>query len=356
MKMSVIVLGDPLSGGGNVVDTEQKFVKANGLFIATVGDKVSCSIPFHGAGVIVEGFEKVKINKKPIAYEGCKVSCGCVLIAQHALNKVFIGLAKPEQSKTKEKEKKKAEGKKAQEKAAAASKNNPFAMADENAASESNASDSAGASGGAGGGGGNSGSGGNKNPSANEDKKKKEKKDEEYTYQLYVINPIDGAKQKTNIKLLKKENGKLIEDKKINIDGKDERRIDKEKTEYIAIIGEKKDWWYRENFYAITGLFDKTAEQVITFYFHDGRDNAIGNLEVFITQPGSEEKKYKTNRHGKVVFRYLGQSGKAEVKVKDLFGEIQKIAAVEINENTADYLFRSPKVINYFTNSKKGEK
>jgi uncharacterized Zn-binding protein involved in type VI secretion len=354
MKKSVIVLGDPLSGGGNVVDTEQKFVKANGLFIATVGDKVSCSVPFHGSAVIVEGFEKVKINKKPIAYEGCKVSCGCTLIAQHALNKVLIAIAKPEQSKTNEKEKKKAASKKAQEQVAEARKKNPFAMVDEDAESDSSASDSAGASGGSGGGGGSSG--GNKNSAANEDTKKKEKKDEEYTYQLYVINPIDGKKQKTNIKLLKKENGKLIEDKKINIDGKDERRIDQEKTEYIAIIGEKKDWWYRENFYALTNLFNQTDAQVITFYFHDGRDNAIGNLEVFITQPGSEEKKYKTNRYGKIMFRFLGQSGKAEVKVKDLFGEIQKIAEVEINENTADYLFRSPKVINYFSNAKKEKK
>lgn len=353
MKKSVIVLGDPISGGGSVVATEQQFVKANGIFVATLGDKIECST--HGRGTIAEGFEKIKVNKKPIAYEGCKTSCGCALVAKHALDKVFIAIAKPDKSEEKTAEKKKAEAKKAKEKAAVDRKNNPYAMVDEDESNE----EAAGSGAGAGGSGSGSGGGGNNNNSkgkGEENKKDKKKTDEEYSYQLYVINPIDGKKQKTNIKLYKKVDGKLVEDKKINIDGKDERKTDQEKIEYVAIIGEKKDWWYRENFYSTVDFFSSEKNQKITFYFHDGRDNAIGDLEVFLTLPGSTERKYKTNRYGRIVFSYLGTPGKAEIKVKDLLGEIQKIAEVEINENTADYLFRSPKVINYFTNSKKEKK
>ena len=104
-------------------------------FYRTVGDKVSCSVLSHGSAVIVEGFEKVKINKKPTAYEGCKVSW-LQFIAQHALNKVLaIAKTRTKQKLTKRKEK--AASKKRQEQVAEVKKTRTLCMVDEDAESDS---------------------------------------------------------------------------------------------------------------------------------------------------------------------------------------------------------------------------
>ncbi|WP_158996627.1 PAAR domain-containing protein [Pigmentibacter ruber] len=96
MKKSVIVLGDPLSSGGSVVSTSQTFITAEGIPIATIGDSTFCPIPLHWSGTIVEGLVYTTIFGKAIAYDGCKASCGCTLVAKQALNKVFVGMAKPD--------------------------------------------------------------------------------------------------------------------------------------------------------------------------------------------------------------------------------------------------------------------
>ena len=77
MKKAIIVLTDPLSSGGSVVQTQQLKFKVNGFPVATLGDEVSCPIPLHGKTKIVEGYEKFKINGLPIALHGHKVGCCC---------------------------------------------------------------------------------------------------------------------------------------------------------------------------------------------------------------------------------------------------------------------------------------
>ena len=90
MKFSAIVLGDPLSSGGSVTNVTLNTIKANGLPLARKGDSVFCPIPFHGAGTIIEGFERVKINGINPAVHGNKVSCGCTLVAKHVAGKIMF--------------------------------------------------------------------------------------------------------------------------------------------------------------------------------------------------------------------------------------------------------------------------
>ena len=81
MKKGIIVQGDALSSGGVVLPIERPKPNIMKMPWACMGDKVSCPIPFHGSGVIVEGCESLKINGMPIALQDHKVSCGCTLIA-----------------------------------------------------------------------------------------------------------------------------------------------------------------------------------------------------------------------------------------------------------------------------------
>jgi uncharacterized Zn-binding protein involved in type VI secretion len=81
MKSGIIVQGDALSSGGIVLPIERPKPNIMNMPWACMGDKVSCPIPSHGAGVIIEGCDSLKINGLPIALQGHKVSCGCTLVA-----------------------------------------------------------------------------------------------------------------------------------------------------------------------------------------------------------------------------------------------------------------------------------
>lgn len=75
----VIVLGDKTSHGGTVVSGDD-IIEICNKPAACMGDKVSC--PFHGETEIIEGFHTTMIEpNKVLAYEGCKTTCGSVLIA-----------------------------------------------------------------------------------------------------------------------------------------------------------------------------------------------------------------------------------------------------------------------------------
>ena len=90
MKKAIIVLTDPLSSGGSVVQTQQQKFKIDNLPVATLGDEVSCPIPLHGSTKIVEGYEKFKINVLPIALHGHKVGCGCTLVGKQCVGKAMV--------------------------------------------------------------------------------------------------------------------------------------------------------------------------------------------------------------------------------------------------------------------------
>ncbi len=101
MKKGIVVEGDPLSSGGKV--TQGSGTMVNGLKIALLGDPVSCPIPFHGSGTIVEGNPNVLICGKPVALEGHKVSCGCTLLAKLVGNNFKIGISLPSEPSITEK-------------------------------------------------------------------------------------------------------------------------------------------------------------------------------------------------------------------------------------------------------------
>ncbi len=91
MEKGIVVEGDPLSSGGKV--TQGSGTMVNGLKIALLGDPVSCPIPLHGSGTIVEGDPNVLICGKPVALEGHKVSCGCTLLAKIVGDNFKIGIS-----------------------------------------------------------------------------------------------------------------------------------------------------------------------------------------------------------------------------------------------------------------------
>ncbi|EKD26199.1 MAG: hypothetical protein ACD_79C01310G0007 [uncultured bacterium] len=74
----VIVVGDTTSHGGMVVSGND-ILEVEGKAAACVGDAVHC--PHHGETKIIEGFSGFVIESYNIAYDGCKTSCGAVLIA-----------------------------------------------------------------------------------------------------------------------------------------------------------------------------------------------------------------------------------------------------------------------------------
>jgi uncharacterized Zn-binding protein involved in type VI secretion len=78
---NVIRLGDPTSHGGKVTSSSAGNVKAGGIPMALVGDKVSCPIKGHTGCVITTGNSKHRINGVAVAYEGDKTSCGATLIS-----------------------------------------------------------------------------------------------------------------------------------------------------------------------------------------------------------------------------------------------------------------------------------
>ncbi|WP_433735869.1 PAAR domain-containing protein [Pseudomonas putida] len=76
----IIRKGDKNSGGGTVLSgsTAKRF---NGIGVAREGDPVRCPVPGHGDTVIAEGHPSYRDNGVPVAFEGHRCACGCVLIS-----------------------------------------------------------------------------------------------------------------------------------------------------------------------------------------------------------------------------------------------------------------------------------
>lgn len=79
----VIRIGDPTSHGGRVTTGQPKSIVTNRA-VACVGDKCTCPISGHDNCVIVEGDANMRIDGKPVAFDGHKTSCGATLISSTA--------------------------------------------------------------------------------------------------------------------------------------------------------------------------------------------------------------------------------------------------------------------------------
>jgi len=76
----IIRLGDSTSHGGKVVGSTSHMT-VGGLPVARLGDQCTCPKRGHNNCVIVEGDQNWTIDGIPVALEGCKLSCGAVLIS-----------------------------------------------------------------------------------------------------------------------------------------------------------------------------------------------------------------------------------------------------------------------------------
>ncbi|PLX67463.1 MAG: hypothetical protein C0607_21615 [Azoarcus sp.] len=76
----VIRLGDPTSHGGRVVSTGSRSV-VMGRTVAVLGDRCVCPRKGHGSCVIAEGDPDVRLDGKPVAFDGHRTSCGAQLIS-----------------------------------------------------------------------------------------------------------------------------------------------------------------------------------------------------------------------------------------------------------------------------------
>ncbi|WP_074388787.1 PAAR domain-containing protein [Mangrovibacter phragmitis] len=76
----IIRVGDKTTGGGIVVSGSNK-MKFGGVGVARLNDPVICPIPGHTPSFISEGHLTMKDNGLPVAFHGCKCSCGCSLIS-----------------------------------------------------------------------------------------------------------------------------------------------------------------------------------------------------------------------------------------------------------------------------------
>lgn len=79
MSLPLIVLGDKTSHGGTVI-TASLFSDTHGKGWARMGDMVACPL-CKGVFPISEGDASLTDDGKPVAYHGCKVACGAILIA-----------------------------------------------------------------------------------------------------------------------------------------------------------------------------------------------------------------------------------------------------------------------------------
>lgn len=79
MSQPVIVLGDKTSHGGTVI-TCAPTTDTLGKGWARVGDMVSCPL-CKGIFPISQGDDSLKEDGRAVAYHGCKVACGAMLIS-----------------------------------------------------------------------------------------------------------------------------------------------------------------------------------------------------------------------------------------------------------------------------------
>ncbi|WP_268800874.1 PAAR domain-containing protein [Pseudomonas huanghezhanensis] len=82
---SIILLGDPTSAGGQVVQGSSCTFIEN-LAVARVGDAVVC---IHGPCVIASGDPTTLDEDRPVARAGDLTACGSVLIATHFASVIF---------------------------------------------------------------------------------------------------------------------------------------------------------------------------------------------------------------------------------------------------------------------------
>lgn len=75
----IIRIGDKTSGNGLVMDGSKK-MKFAGTGVARKGDPVTCPISGHSPSYIAEGHPAMKDNGVPVAFDGYKCTCGCILI------------------------------------------------------------------------------------------------------------------------------------------------------------------------------------------------------------------------------------------------------------------------------------
>jgi len=83
MPRNIIVLGDKTSHGGTVISASMTS-SAHGKGWARVGDMVSCP-RCRGVFPISQGDNSLLDDGKPVAYDGCKVACGAILISNQAV-------------------------------------------------------------------------------------------------------------------------------------------------------------------------------------------------------------------------------------------------------------------------------
>lgn len=83
MGKRVALVGDFTSTGGKILTGDQRMT-FSGMPAALLGDKVSCP-KCQTIGTIIEGASNWNVHGKPVAYDGCVVSCACRPIGSHRI-------------------------------------------------------------------------------------------------------------------------------------------------------------------------------------------------------------------------------------------------------------------------------
>ncbi|MGS0603706.1 PAAR motif family protein [Xanthomonas oryzae pv. oryzae] len=90
MRRMWIVVGDPTSGGGQVI-TGSRETDVDGLPVARVGDRATCR-KHKGVFAIVDGDPTIIIEGQPVALDGAHLACGCTISTQRqSRNYVDLG-------------------------------------------------------------------------------------------------------------------------------------------------------------------------------------------------------------------------------------------------------------------------
>lgn len=79
----IIRIGDTTTGGGTVL-AGSSGMKFEGRVAARQGDPVQCPIPGHGRTFIAEGHGAFKDDGVPVAFDGHRCACGCLLVSSLA--------------------------------------------------------------------------------------------------------------------------------------------------------------------------------------------------------------------------------------------------------------------------------
>ena len=84
MPLKIITVGDKTDHGGTVVSGSPTH-DIRGQAIARLGDTVDCPQSYpggkpHGINNIVTAYSTFTVNGVPVAVDGCKTECGCILI------------------------------------------------------------------------------------------------------------------------------------------------------------------------------------------------------------------------------------------------------------------------------------